>query len=280
MSLLDFILNLVALLMWLNWRAVELSAAMRPSVLSLASALKRAEPRRAKRGHYLMGLAALLVLRSVFYWQAGPALNWTPHLTLGTISLPFHSDTFLKALAYSLLAFVETLGMFYLALILVAVVNRRVLDSDPVQHVVRLQLGGLSRLPWLTLAAMPVLTVAAAWFLLNKPFVRLGLTPQPGSVSILAQQSLFVGVGILVWWKYVVTFLLTAYTLNCYVYLGRSPVWNFFNVTGRNLLSPLRWLPLGIGKADFAPVVGVTLALVLAYYLENVLTQLYARPPL
>src|SRR5262245_25673333 len=128
MSLLDFILNLVALLMWLNWRAVELSAAMRPSVLSLASALKRAEPRRAKRGNYLIALAALLVLRSLFYWQAGPALNWTPHLALGTVAIPFHSDTFLKMLCYSVLTFAETLGMLYLALILVSIVNRHVPD--------------------------------------------------------------------------------------------------------------------------------------------------------
>ncbi|HUL51316.1 MAG TPA: hypothetical protein VLU94_01900 [Candidatus Nitrosotalea sp.] len=279
MSLLDFILNLAALLLWLNWRAVELSAATRPSVLSLASALKRAEPKPVNRWSYLIGLSALLIVRALFYWQAGPPLNWTPFIHLGTIALPFHSEAFSRMFLFSFSGFLVTIGFFYLALILLSVVNRKVLDTDPLQRIVRLQLGAMARLPGVVRIAVAFLVVTFLWLLLNRPLVSLGLSAPPVSSSVLCQQSIAIGLGIFLSWKYVIVVLLIAYSLNSYVYLGSSLIWNYVNMTGRNLLAPLRWLPLGIGKADFAPVVGIALVLVIAHYLGTGLTTLYKHPP-
>jgi uncharacterized protein YggT (Ycf19 family) len=53
--------------------------------------------------------------------------------------------------------------------------------------------------------------------------------------------------------------------IGSYVYLGVSPLWDFIEATSRNLLVPLRWLPLRIAKLDFAPLVGVILILSLLH---------------
>ena len=73
--------------------------------------------------------------------------------------------------------------------------------------------------------------------------------------------------------------LLAAHVLNSYVYFGNSPVWNYVDVTARNLLWPLRWLPLSIGKADFAPAVAMALVWLIADYSASGLTRLYQHPP-
>ena len=74
--------------------------------------------------------------------------------------------------------------------------------------------------------------------------------------------------------------LLALHLLSTYVFLGQQPFWNFIALTGRNLLLPLRWIPLCIGKADFAPVVGIGLVFLASEFAERGLTALYERLPL
>jgi uncharacterized protein YggT (Ycf19 family) len=274
-NLVDFILNLVAVLLWLNWRAVRLTAATQPSVLSLASALKRAEPRRPNRWLYFIALILLLLLRSLFYWQVGSSMSWTPAIQLGAISLHFRSDFFARMVLFSTFSFAVVLGICYLWLLLLVMVNRTVPESEPIQRIVRLQLGWIAHWPAALQLLLPMLAVAVLWLLCHESFVRLGLISAATSTSQLWQQALVLGAGSFLAWKYFVVGLLLAYTLNSYVYLGSSPVWNFVDATGRNLLWPLRWLPLGIGKADFAPVAGIALVLMLGRFGANWLSLLY-----
>jgi hypothetical protein len=49
MPLIDLILNLAGLLLWLSWQALGITAATRPTALSLVYTLKRAEPRPPRR---------------------------------------------------------------------------------------------------------------------------------------------------------------------------------------------------------------------------------------
>jgi len=70
------------------------------------------------------------------------------------------------------------------------------------------------------------------------------------------------GAGSFLAWKYFVVGLLLAYTLNV-TFTWKFAGLELVDATGRNLLWPLRWLPLGIGKADFAPVAGIALVLML-----------------
>ena len=275
MGIVDFILNLAALLLWLNWRAVRLSAATQPSVLSLASALKRAEPRRPNRWIYFIALVLLLTLRSFFYWQVGSSVDWTPAVQLGVISLHFRSDFLSRMFLFSSFGFAVVLGVFYLWLLLLVLVNRGVSDSDPVQKVIRLQLGRVAHWPVAAQLLLPVAAVAAVWLVCYRPFVSLGLISPAASTAQLFRQALVLGIESLLPWKYLIVGLLIAYTLNNYVYLGNSPVWNFVEVTGRNLLRPLRRVPLGIGKADLAPAVGIALVWVIAWFGTTWIPRLY-----
>jgi len=274
-GIVHFILNLAALLLWLNWRAVRLSAATQPSVLSLASALKRAEPRRPSRWIYFSVLVLLLTLRSFFYWQVGSSVNWTPAVQLGVISLHFRSDFLSRMFLFSAFGFAVVLGIFYLWLLLLVLVNRGVSDSDPVQKIVRLQLGRVAHWPIAAQLLLPVAAVAAVWLVCYRPFVSLGLISPAASAAQLCRQAFVLGIESLLSWNYLIAGLLIAYTLNNYVYLGNSPVWNFVEVTGRNLLRPLRRVPLGIGKADLAPAVGIALVWAIARFGTNWIQRLY-----
>ena len=81
-------------------------------------------------------------------------------------------------------------------------------------------------------------------------------------------------------WKYLIGGLLLLWLLTTYVYLGNSVFWSFVNLTGRNLLLPLRWAPLRVGKVDLAPVVAIALVFFASEQAERGLTFLYTRLPL
>jgi uncharacterized protein YggT (Ycf19 family) len=94
------------------------------------------------------------------------------------------------------------------------------------------------------------------------------------------EQCLVIGLGAYLSWKYLIGGALALYLLSNYVFLGRQPFWNFIGMTGRNLLVPLRWLPLRLGKVDFGPLVGIALVFFIAQLAELGLIALYERLPL
>jgi len=69
--------------------------------------------------------------------------------------------------------------------------------------------------------------------------------------------------------------VLFAHLIANYVYLGSSPLWDFTATTSRRLLTPLRRLPLRIGRLDLAPVIGAVLLLLLLDALPNYLLVRY-----
>ena len=83
------------------------------------------------------------------------------------------------------------------------------------------------------------------------------------------EQSLLIGLGSYLAWKYVVGALLTLHLLNSYIYFGRHPFWNYANATAQTLLQPLRRVPLRAGKVDFAPILGIALVFLLANCAQN-----------
>ena len=89
MGLIDFILNLAGVLLWLSWRSIGMDPLVRTTPATLVGTLRRAEPRRLKGWQFLVGLAALLLLRAVLYRQIGPAADWTPKLDLFFVVLAF-----------------------------------------------------------------------------------------------------------------------------------------------------------------------------------------------
>src|ERR1043166_1017808 len=148
MALVDFILNLVGLLLWVTWRSGKFDPVTRPTPVTLAGTLKRAGPNISSRWLYLLALIGLLFFRAVLYWQVGPVVNWTPKLELGAIAVSLRSDFFSRALVFSALSFVLALLVFYLWLLLFSLINGRGAESEPWQKVVRLHLGPIGRWAW------------------------------------------------------------------------------------------------------------------------------------
>jgi uncharacterized protein YggT (Ycf19 family) len=279
MELIDFILNLAGLLLWLSWRSVGFDSTSKPRGISLLGTLKTTGHARLPKWTYPLALLTLLAIRPFIYWQIGTAVNWTPILPLGAIAITFHSDFLAQMFLFSLLSFVVTLAVFFLWLIFLAVVNRR-MSNDPLQKLAGFHLGFLDRCPWLFKLLLPFLTGALFWVLFSRTFVSLGLIPPSPTLIEVLEQAAVIGLAAYLVWKYLIVGVLMLHLINSYVYLGEHQFWSFVNATAGHLTSPLRRLPLRMGKMDFSPLVGMALILLAAELTQRGLTNLYQRLPL
>jgi uncharacterized protein YggT (Ycf19 family) len=280
MALVDIILNVAALLLWLNCRAARFEPSLRNPAAWLAGNLRRSQSSGLKPWHLLLILLSLLALRSLFYWQIGPPLHWTPRLRLGAITLSFRADLYAQALLFSALSFLLTLGIYYICLLFISMVNGAGAESDPFQKLIRTQLGIFDVMPWPLKLMMPLALSVALWCLISPLLSNRQIIPEVASNTHRLEQSLVIGLGAYLPLKFLIAGLLCLYLLNSYVYLGDLPFWSFINHTGGQLLRPLRMLPLRIGKLDFAPLVVLALVFLAASFAARELTNLYSRLPL
>lgn len=271
LDLIDFILNIAGLLLWLNWRSIRLDPFQRTTPATLSGTLRRAEPMRLKRWHFLAALIALLVVRAFFYGQIGPAVGWTPRLHLSIITLAFPLTRaghiyYRSALLFSLLSFILVVVIFYLWLLAIAIVNRRVTNPDSLQKLLLVQLGRPARWPLLIQLALPFIICVALWMLCHPLLVRIDVISPVRSNVLLLEQGLVLGLSACYTLRFLLLAFLAVYTVISYVYLGSNPLWDFVSTTSRNLLSPFKRLPLQFGKMDLAPMTALILILVVFYY--------------
>src|SRR5262245_18314398 len=207
MGAIDLLLNLAALLLWLNWRSLSLDPLALSPPTTLVGTLRRAEARRAQRWPLLAAIVALLFVRAVLYWQLGPAADWTPSLKLGVITLSFRHDFFARALAFSGLSFLFTIVVFYGWLLFLSVVNSAAPDTEPLQKLVRLHLGWFERWPWLVRLLVPLLACMVLWLAVGPLLASWQVIPRPFSVIHRLEQAGAIGLGVYLSWKYlIVTF--------------------------------------------------------------------------
>lgn len=280
MALIDFILNIAALLLWLNWRSAGFDPLTKSTPTTLVGTLRRAEPSKTKGWYFFIGVVALLILRALLYWQVGTSVDWMPTLKLGPISISFRTDFFSRALLFSVLSFGVTLIIFYVWLLFFSIVNGQSEDADPLQKLVRLHLDWVERWPWPIKLLLPLIFVTALWYAVNPLLARWEVIPAGKSALHRLEQASTIGLGVYLAWKYLVAGLLVLYLISSYVYLGNHVVWSFLAVTGRNMLAPFRFLPLRIGKIDFAPLFAIAAVLVASPFMEHGLTMIYRRLPL
>ena len=280
MTLIDFILNLAGLLLWLNWRSLKFDPLVGAKPASLVGTLRRTEPFRWKTWHFLAAIAVLLLIRSLFYWQIGSAVNWTPKLPLGAIAISFRSDFFGRMVLFSFLSFGLTLTVLYLWLLLLSLVNDRVTDATSLQKLVQLHLGRIDRWPRTFKLLLPLLVTGVLWFFLSLLLARLQIIPPAVSVYHRLEQTVVVGLSAYLTWRYLIGALLGLYVLSNYIYLGSHTFWTFIGTTAKNLLLPLNWIPLRLGKVDFAPIVEIALVFLFAELAEHGLTVFYQRLPI
>ena len=280
MAYVDFILNLAGLLLWIKWRSLPFDPIHTRTPATLVGTLRRAAPSRFHRWHLLVVIALLLVCRAGFYQLLGPALHWTGRLDLGVIILPFRTDWLgADALSFSFFSFALVLGIFYLWLLLLSILAGKTAVEQPVQRLVRMQLGGVDGWPRWAKIISPLAITALVWWLVSWLLARLEIIPKPVSAAQRVEESVVIGLGSYLAWKFIAAALLGLHLLNTYIYFGRHPFWNYVNATAQTLLAPLRKIPLRAGKVDFAPVVGIVIIFFAAELAERGLIWLCARLP-
>jgi uncharacterized protein YggT (Ycf19 family) len=270
-GLIDFILNLAGILIWLSWRSLRFDPLVKTAPATLVGTLRRAEPRRLKGWRHLAGLAALLLLRALLYWQLSLEAGWTPKLNLFFVVLAFRSDLLLSTLLFSLLSFTRLLIVCYFWLMVLALINRRNSDPDPIQRMIRLHVGPAARWPWPVQLLLTLSLVIGIWVCLHPLLVHLEVASPVRSFLHLAEQGLLIATALVLSLQYLLPLFLLLHMVANYVYLGSSPLWEFIAATARNIVAPLRRLPLSIARFDFTPLIGVILILTLLHLLPKVI---------
>ena len=304
MGVIDFILNLAGLLLWLNWRAARLDPLAKRTPATLIGTLRRAEARGAGRWQVAAALGALLLLRALFYWQIGSALKpvWAGKLDLGAIvlSIPCHEtwSGLGRMIVFSFCSFALALAVFYTWLILLSILA----GPDPVQALVRMQLGRVQRWPLTVKWLLPVVLGAAAWWLASWVLAGLQIIPLPSSAARRLAGAFIIGSESYLTWKLLIAALLVLHLLNRYIYFGKQPFWAYVNQTSQTLLRPVRailralWrglkpllprsLSLRLESDHYSPpirnllssllnVIGIALVFLLAEGCGSLLTKLY-----
>ena len=279
MALIDFILNLAALLLWLNWRAAKSDPLGKRTPATLIGTLRRADARAAGRWQLPAVLGGLLLLRALFYWQIGSALKpvWAGKLDLGAIvlSIPCHESWsgLGRIIIFSFCSFAILLAVFYSWLIILSILG----GPEPVQALVRVQLGRPNRWPVAVKWLLPFLLCSTAWWLASWLLAWLHIIPAPGAASRRLAGAAIIGLEPYPTLKFLFGALLSLYLLNSYIYFGKHPFWAYVNAVSQNLLRPIRIIPLRVGRVDFAPLIGIAAVFLLAQGAGYILARLYTH---
>ena len=146
-------------------------------------------------------------------------------------------------------------------------------DSEPLHKLVRLQLGRLARLPRWAQLFVPVVSVELIWLAAHPFLVHASVITHTESWAHLLLQGLLVSVPLYLSLRYLFPVCLLIHLVISYVYVGRSPVWDYVSATSQRLLRPLRGLPLRFARIDLGPVIAAVLILVLLDALPKFLLQ-------
>jgi hypothetical protein len=276
-TLLDFLLNVVGLLLWFNWRASGYKLAA-PGVVSLASTIQRTEVMEPRRWFSFGCLIALLIVRALVYCNIGSRINWIATLDLTAIVLPFRSDLLSRMFLFSLLSFLVSLGIVYASLLLLSVINEKSRTTDYFCRLIALQLGWFGKWFWPIRFFLAPIAAALLWLAISPLFVKLGILPANRNAAQAWQVAGVLALCVIIAWKYVLILFLALHLLNTYVYLGNSSFWQFVTLTGSRLSWPIRWLRFG--KIELAPPLLIILILLGSHFASGAVVQLYRRLPL
>lgn len=275
MAYVDFILNLAGLLLWLNWRSARFDPLAKRPPATLMGTLRPAAPRKFHRWHLPGIIAFALLLRAGIYHWLAPF--WVGKLNLIVTVPPFRSDSLTGMLVFSGLSFGRTLGIFYLWLLPLSLLN----GPEPIQRLVKIPLGRVADWPRAIKFILPLVVTAVAWWLLGWLLEGMKICPTPVSPAHRLEQALVIGLGSYLMWKFPLGALLTLHLLNSYVYFGNHPFWNYVNHLAQTILRPFKKYPLRVGKVDFAAVVGIVIVFLAAHFVEAGLkTRFFSIPGL
>lgn len=272
MDLIHFILDIAALLLWLNWRGKSYDALANATPATLAGTLRRAGQEPVRRWYFLVALLVFLPARAWLYQGLGGALDWNPQLNFIATRIAFKSDVYHfydRMLIFSILSFVMTVAIFFLWLLLISILGRGLGDTQLPMRLARAHLGTVDRWPGLLKLLLPFVATASGWWGLSWALSYWGLMPHPANAGTRFAQAALVGSGSYLSWKYPIVILLGLRLLHNHVYLGNNPIWTLVDSAAKRLLTPFRLLPLVLARIDFAPILGIALVWFLAQALES-----------
>ncbi len=286
MALLDFILNLVGLLLWFNWRAARFDPLSQFTPATLAGTLRRAEKTSFQHWHLPLALLALLLLRAPLYSTFGSALGWTGKLDVAAISIPFRTNVsayFIASvrpmLLYSFYSFGVMLVIFLLWVLFLSALKSNAPESDSLRQLLRLHLGRVESWPRGLKLLLPLIAITPIWWLASWPLTHWDILPTPITLLQRTQQSLLVGGGSYLAWKHLIVGVLGMYFVSSYIFFGKQPFWQHLDLVARQLLVPLRHLPLRFGKIDLTPLVGIALVVLIAHAAEHGIKSPHRQNP-
>ncbi|MDE3099065.1 MAG: hypothetical protein KGJ88_06295 [Verrucomicrobiota bacterium] len=273
----NFILNVAALLLWLNWRVARTDPVGKRKPTTLVGTLRRADGSRPEwRLAALIG--GLLLLRGLLYWKIGSLARWPAELNFGVLTLYFSipdqtAASLGRMTLFSILSFGAGLAVLYLWLLLLSILQ----GPEPMRSFVRSQLGRADGWRRRTKLLLPLFAGAALWWAISRLFNALGVLPWPVSEWRRLGEAFIVGAGGYLQWKYIAVLLLVLHFLNNYIYFGKRPLLDFANAAARTLLVPLKGVPLRVGRLDLAPLLEAALIWAAAGFGGRLLAYFYVR---
>ena len=246
-------LSLASMLLWLNATVRHWSLRGPQSAYSLLRTLERLEVPAPRRWASSVGLLAILCFRSLFYWQIGSAVGWTPSVDLGPFAISFRSDHASRMFLYSWISFAKCLLLLYMTILFFVLVNRGQGDGEPMHRFLFHQLGGCAHWPASVLVPLSLLAPALLWSLAVYPLSKMSIFPAPHSWSVVVTHGLLMSIGLWLKLRWVVLAVLLLHLLNSYVYFGNHPFWPFISLCGRRISRIASWLPLRLAKVDLRP---------------------------
>lgn len=262
MAIIDLILNVAAVLLWLNWRSVSADPLARRTPLTLVGTLKGARPGRFLAWQIPATLAALILLRAVLYWQVGPSANWVPRIDLFFVLLVFRADHFSGALLFSAMSFLRALVIYYFWVLALVFINRDVPETETVHRLLKAQLGALARWPRIVQLLVPIAGMVLLWGALHPLLAWAGIVEKT-SILPLIKQGLLVCASLFMSLKFLLPVFLLVYLVLTYVYLGQNALLEYVGTTASRLALPFKRIPLSIGRIDLAPVLSAIIILLL-----------------
>jgi hypothetical protein len=279
MSLVHWILDIAALLLWIDWRSGRVVALKigEPGI-SITNSIRPTDKFRFRGWGSLIALVILLLLRPFLYTSLGTSASWTPRINLLVLSIPWRTDLLGQMFAFSLLSFGCALAVFYSWLFLLNSTKTTLPENDLVVRFIKFQLGWTSKLPALVKLLIPLLGAGLCWAAAAPLLQHWQIIPNAKSVSHNLEQAALFCVAALLLWRWLFLLIFAIHFINLYVYLGTHPFWNYMSQVGATLLWPLKWFRFG--RVDLSPILGAAVVFLACEIIQRWVISTFERLPL
>ncbi|MDB6052694.1 MAG: hypothetical protein JWN25_217 [Verrucomicrobiales bacterium] len=273
MWLFDFILDWVALLLWLRATSFKTSPVERPRTISPLASIKPAD-------HLTpclwagAAMLAVIVGRAVIYWKIGTAVDWMPTINFPSIAIPLRSNSFGRMLTLSCLTFGVTLYLFYTYLLLLISLTPGLETSSRIITFLRKKSGVMRYFPKTALCVFPFACGFLFWTFSRWIWVGFGLLPESSWGSIL-KEACVLGLNAFLPLQYLLYGLLGFAFMNSTIFFGTSQIVQILSAASKALLAPFRRIPLTLGKWDLVPILLIILIGLGQYFARIGLWQMF-----